>query len=74
MIYHISLMISLVKFPSMEVYDLSEENKWDTCMSREVPVPERDEAKNLTPEEVGQDQEDHCRFNHGSPYTTKCLP
>ena len=29
----------------MEVYDLSEENEWDTYMSREVLVPEGDEAK-----------------------------
>ena len=29
-------------------------------MSGEVPVPEGDEAKRLTQEEIGQDQEDHC--------------
>ena len=29
-------------------------------MSREVPVPEGDEAKILTPEELGQGQQDHC--------------
>ena len=29
-------------------------------MSREVPVLEGDEAKSLTPEELGQGQEDHC--------------
>ena len=44
----------------MEVYDLSEENELDTYISREVPVPEGDEAKNLTQEELGQGQEDHC--------------
>ena len=44
----------------MEVYDLFEENEWDTYMSREVPVPEGDEAKCLTQEELGQGQEDHC--------------
>ena len=60
MIYHISLMMSLVKFPSMEVYDLSEENEWDTYMRREVPVREGDEARSLTQEELGQGQEDHC--------------
>ena len=38
----------------MEVYDLSEENELDTHMSGEVPVPEGDEAKSLTPEELGQ--------------------
>ena len=44
----------------MEVYDLSEETELDTYISREVPVPEGDEAKSLTPEELGQGQEDHC--------------
>ena len=44
----------------MEVYDLSEENELDTYISREVPVPEGDEAKILTQEELGQGQEDHC--------------
>ena len=34
----------------MEVYDLSEENELDTYMSREVLVPEGDEAKILTQE------------------------
>ena len=29
-------------------------------MSREVPVPEGDEAQRLTQEELGQGQEDHC--------------
>ena len=44
----------------MEVFELSEENELDTYMSREVPVPEGDEVKSLTPEELGQGQEDHC--------------
>ena len=44
----------------MEVYDLSEENELNTYISREVPVLEGDEAKSLTPEELGQDQEGHC--------------
>ena len=44
----------------MEVYDIFEENKLDTYMTREVPVPEGDEAKSLTQEELGQGQEDHC--------------
>ena len=44
----------------MEVYDLFEENELDTHMSGEVLVPEGDEAKSLTPEELGQGQEDHC--------------
>ena len=43
----------------MEVYDLSE-NELDTYIGREVPVPEGDEAKILTQEELGQGQEDHC--------------
>ena len=34
-----------------------EENELDTYISREVPVPEGDEAKILTQEELGQ--EDH---------------
>ena len=29
-------------------------------MSREVPVLEGDEAQSLTPEKLGQGQEDHC--------------
>ena len=29
-------------------------------MSREVPVPEGDEAQILTQGELGQGQEDHC--------------
>ena len=37
----------------MEVYDLSEENELDTHMSGEVPVLEGDEAKGLTPKELG---------------------
>ena len=44
----------------MEVFDLSEENDLDTYIRREVPVSEGDEAKSLTPEEIGQGQEDHC--------------
>ena len=43
----------------MEIFDLSEENKLDTHMSREVPVLERDEAQSLTHEELGQGQEDY---------------
>ena len=44
----------------MEVYDLSEENELDAYISREVPIPDGDEAKSLTPEELCQGQEDHC--------------
>ena len=44
----------------MEVYDHSEKNELDTYTSKEVLVPEGDEAKILTPEELGQGQEDHC--------------
>ena len=36
-----------------------EENELDTYISREVPVPEGDEAKILIQEELGQGQEDH---------------
>ena len=48
------------QLPSMEVYDLPEENGLDTYMSIGVPVPEGDEARILTQEELGQGQEDHC--------------
>ena len=44
----------------MEVFDLSKENELGTYISRGVPVPEGDEAKRLTQEELGQGQEDHC--------------
>ena len=44
----------------MEVYDLSKENELDTYMSRDVLVPEGDEARILTQEELGQGQEDQC--------------
>ena len=43
----------------MELYYLSKENELDTYMSREVPVPEGDEARSLIQEELGQGQEDH---------------
>ena len=39
---------------------LSEENDLDTYISREVLVPEGDEAKSLTQEELGQGQEDQA--------------
>ena len=29
-------------------------------MSREVPVPEGDEARSITQEDLGQGQEDNC--------------
>ena len=58
----------------MEVYDLSKENELDTYMSREVPVLEVDEPQSLTQEELDQGQEDHCWFNHESPYTTSVFP
>ena len=44
----------------MELYDLYEENELDTYIRREVPVPEGDEARSLTQEELGQGQKDHC--------------
>ena len=37
----------------MEVYDLSKENESDAYISRDVPALEGDEAKSLTPEELG---------------------
>ena len=43
----------------MKLFDLCEENELDTYMSREVPVPEGDEAQSLTQEELNQGQEDH---------------
>ena len=42
----------------MEVYDPSEGNELNMYISREVLVPEGDEDKSLTQEELGQ--EDHC--------------
>ena len=33
---------------------------WTPTWVEEVPVPEGDEAKSLTLEELGQGQEDHC--------------
>ena len=51
-----------------------EENELDTYISGEVPVLQGDEAKSLTQEEIGQGQEDHCWFNHRSPYTTSVFP
>ena len=36
------------------------ENELDTYMSIEVPVPEGDEARSLTQQELSQGQEDHC--------------
>ena len=44
----------------MELYYLCEENELDTYISREVPVPEGDDAKRLTQEELGKGQEDDC--------------
>ena len=41
----------------------------DTYTSREVPVPEGDEARSLTQEELSQGKEYHCWFNHGSTCT-----
>ena len=43
-------------------------------MSRKVPVPEGDEARSLTQEELGQGQEDHGRFSHESNCTTSVSP
>ena len=43
-------------------------------MSIEVPIPEGDEARSLTQEELGQGQEDHCWFSHESTCTTSVSP
>ena len=43
----------------MELFYLSKENELDTYLSREVRIPEGDEAKTLTQEELGQGKEDH---------------
>ena len=50
------------------------QNELDTYMSKEVPIPEGDEAKILTPEELGQGQENHCSFNHRSHCATSVFP
>ena len=65
---------NLEKIPSMEVFDLSEENELDTYMTREVPVLEGNKPQSLTQEELDQGQEDHCWFNHGSNCTTSVFP
>ena len=61
----------------MEVYDISQENELDAYIRREVPVPEGDEAKILSQEELGQGQEDHGWFSLvpqvSSPKTPKML-
>ena len=44
----------------MELYDLSKENELDTYISRDIPIPEGDEARSLTQEELGQGQEYYC--------------
>ena len=51
-----------------------EENELNTYISGGFPIPEGDEAKILTPEELGQGQEDHCWFNQGSYYTISVFP
>ena len=50
----------------MEVDDLSEENELDTYISREVLVPEGDEAKSLTQENLVKAKK--IKLYH------KCLP
>ena len=42
--------------------------------NREVPVSEGDEARSLSQEEIGQGQEDHGLFSHGSTCTTSVFP
>ena len=43
-----------------KISSVLEENELDTYISGEVPVPEGDDTKILTQEELGQGQEDHC--------------
>ena len=65
-------MISLVKLTTSKpgsIWSLWR-NGLDTYMSREVPVSEGDEAQSPTQEELGQGQEDHGWFSHGSTCTT----
>ena len=45
-------------------------NELDTYMCREVLVSEGDEARSLSQKELGQGQEDHGWFSHGSTCTT----
>ena len=62
------------QLPSMEVYDLFEENELDTYMSREVPVPNGDEARSLTQEELGQGQRRSWLIQSWINLYYKCLP
>ena len=68
-------MISLVKLttPSMEVYDLSEENELDTYMSREVLVLEGDEAKDLHMKKLVMEKRIIVDSIKGSPYPTSVI-
>ena len=50
-----------------------EENKLDSYISEEVPVPELDEEKALHKKNLVMEKEDHCIFNQGSPHTTGLL-
>ena len=56
------------------IYLVLEENELDSYIHEEIPVPKGDEAKGITPEELGQGLEDHCLFNQGSPCTTSVSP
>ena len=76
---HTSLMKSLVrlktsKHGSIGSHWFLNEMKLDTYISWKVPVPEGDEVKILTQEELGQGQEDNCWFNNGSPYNKIVFP
>ena len=53
----------------MQIFDLFEENELDTYISGEVRVPEGDEAKILTQEELGQGKKsiDDSIMNHLIP-------
>ena len=61
---HTSLMTCLVKLKNYEhgsigSHWLLKKMIWTLYISGEVLVPEGDEAKSLTQEELGQGQEDH---------------
>ena len=48
------------KHGSIGSHEFLKKIKFDTYISGKVPIPEGDEAKILTQEELGQGKEDHC--------------
>ena len=62
---HTSLMTRLVSLTNSKHGNIGshwfmKKMKLDTYISGKVPIPEGDEVKSLTQEELGQGQEDHC--------------